>query len=142
MQLNKEEIMKAPVPSLSLSGWSANPRECLDLLVTHFFLSNASQSNIYRGNIASAQEILQRFSSDVSGAAAELERSLNSLLRNYYDDSSIAVASELNDVSKSASVVRFTLSGVAYDDNKPYQLNKLAEVKDGIFVKFIEINNG
>ena len=134
--------MKAPVPSLSLNGWVSNPREALDLLVSYFFLTNASQSNIYRGEVSSAQEIIQRNANDTQAAASELGVALNRLLRKHYVETFISVEHRLDDASKSSSVVQFILSGTVTDNGVTYQLSKLVETKDGAFLKFVEINNG
>lgn len=134
--------MKAPVPSLSLLGWMTNPRESLDILVTQFFLTNASQTNSLYGKIPTAQSILQEFADDPVQAASQMMIQLNDLLRKYYDDSSVSVESRLRDQSKSTSVVEFTISGTVSDNGAIYQLNKIAQTKNGIFLKFLEINNG
>lgn len=134
--------MKAPVPTLSMLGWSRNPRESLDVLVSHFFLTNASQSDLYRGSMSTAQQILQKFSNDVVSAASEMSTALLMVLRKYYTDSSVSVTHRLIDPTVSASAVQFIVSGTVTDNGVSYQLNKLAEAREGIFVKFIETNNG
>lgn len=112
------------------------------MIVTHFFVANASQSDIYRGSFETAQSILQAYSNDVSGAAVELANALNRLLRKYYDDSSVSVVSRMRDEATSNSVVEFVISGAVLDGSASYQLNKVAEAKNGTFLRFIEINNG
>lgn len=112
------------------------------MLVTHFFLTNASQTISLYGKIPTAQAILQEFSNDASQAAAQMVIALNDLLRKYYDDSSISINPRLRDVSVSASVTEFVVSGTVVDNGSTYQLNKIAQTKNGIFLKFLEINNG
>lgn len=123
-------------------GFLSNPKEALDLLVTHFFLTNASQTSVYRGSIETAQSILQKYANDVPQAASEMTEAMNRLLRKYFDDASIVIEHRLYDPTTSNSVVQFTISGVITDNNINYQLNKLVETRNGTFQKFVEINNG
>lgn len=47
------------LPSLSQDGWVSSTKEKLDYLMSHFFLSDYSQTSIYSKYVASLSYILQ-----------------------------------------------------------------------------------
>ncbi len=125
-----------------MSGYLSNPAEALDLILSHFFLANASQTVIYRGEVKTAQSILQQYSSDIPAAAAEMEVTLTRLLSKYFTEVTVSVTSKVKDSSQSASVMEFIVSGFVVDGDNRIQMSKVAELNNSVFVKFVEANNG
>lgn len=74
-----------PVPSLSLSGFINELRDKSDRLMSYFFYSDASQSNVYLGEVSSLPDIIQKYGNDKDSIATEMDDALQKYLERYFD---------------------------------------------------------
>lgn len=128
------------MPSLSSKGWVYSTAEKADYLISHFFVSEYSQSLIYNGNVASFPWIIQKNQSDMLGVVRDLEITLELYFGRYFNN--VVVQASYQEVPPNSGVVRIDLYVSFYDEeNKQFSLSRVVEVVDSKIEKILEINN-
>lgn len=79
------------VPTLSTDGWVETPIIKADRLFAHFFVSEYSQTFLYKGNVTSFPYIIQNNKEDPSGTASAVKISLTNYFNRYYENCDVAV---------------------------------------------------
>lgn len=118
-----------PLPTLSTDGWISNTKKKIDRLLTHFWLSEYSATETYKGNIASLPWLVQTYSRNMRELENATQRTLQSYFERYFP------------VAKVTVVVSETTKG----SNK-YNINMNIEVTDnagnisqgGVISQFME----
>lgn len=132
---------KICVPLLSSQGWITDPGAKADILLSHFFESNKSQSLIYGKNVSSLQWIIQRYSGSISDMVKELTYALENYLGRYYVASVVTVISDDNTANLNTQVT-LTLHCDVIEDGITYSIGKLLQISDSKLSKITTINNG
>lgn len=69
---------------MTLGGVITDPQAGLNYIMSCFFFSKYSQTDIYRGNVISLSKIVQQHGDNTVDVATEIERSLQTLLQRYF----------------------------------------------------------
>ena len=131
----------AALPSLSEHGWITNPIEIADMLFSHFFISEYSQTYLFKGKIASLPYILQQNQDDLQKMGDDVGFWLKTLFSNYFQN--IVVTTNVNENDNNPNIHQLTIY-VEFTDNdgKTYSLGRLIEIGDLKIRNIIVINNG
>lgn len=133
--------MSVQVPSLSASGWVGNISEKLDKLVGYFFVSDYSQSHLYRGNIASLPFIIKMATENQSLLISETTKTLTNLLKSYFDRVQVDVTATAEDPNKPGELTLQVDAEVTQDGVK-YSVGKQLQIINSKVVAIFDANNG
>jgi len=135
--------MAIPLPTLSGSGWITEIAEKTDRLFAYFFVSEYSQTHLYKGNVTSLPFIVQQYGHDEFAIGPNLEKSLHLYLSRYYDDVRIEVTVTSNgELGEGSTELDIRVDAVLTEDGKQYSLGRLISTVDSKIMKIIKINNG
>ncbi len=85
------------VPTLSGRGWLRSPAEKVDQILSWFYVSDYSQSELFRGNITSFAYLVQRYGSDKNQLTSRTESTLESYFKRYLPGTIVEVTAEYLD---------------------------------------------
>jgi hypothetical protein len=128
------------VPSLSSSGFISNTAEKADRLLSYFFVNEASQSELYFGQITSLPDLIQKNNNETF----VLEKSTTDLLKKYFSRyfQNVEVQAR-TDKPQPGDENRTNLTiYVAFTDNgKSYSIGRLVQIVDSKIAEIVHINN-
>lgn len=132
--------MAAPVPSLSSDGWINDIARKTDRLLSYFFVSEESQSNIYDGQIASLPGLIREYGNRPLDLKSQMREALINMLKGYYDsvDVSVSVSTENTQIPGRADV---TVTITVTENGKSYQVPQLVQTLNGKLLNIINLNN-
>lgn len=133
--------MAVQVPSLSASGWVGNISEKLDKLIGYFFVSEFSQSHLYRGNIASFPYIIKQCAENQSLLLSETTKVLTNLLKSYFDRVQVDVTVTNEDVNKPGEL-SLIVDAKVVQDGVTYSVGKELQIINAKVVAIFKANNG
>lgn len=70
---------------MTLGGVITDPQAGLNYIMSCYFFSKYSQSDIYKGNIVSLSKVVQQYGDNTVDIATGIEESLQQLLQRYFD---------------------------------------------------------
>lgn len=128
------------VPSLSDDGWVVSSALRANYLLTHFFLSEYSQTALYPGNVASLPYIIQQNQGDPTGTATAIRATLASYFTQYFKnvDTQVDFITDPNNNSKIQ--IRIYMS-FADEDGVALNLAKIVNVENSKVADFANLNN-
>ncbi len=85
------------VPTLSTDNFITEPILKLDTLYAYFLSSEFSQTNTYKGNIASLKYLMQKNTGDTSALVSDIISTLTVFLKRYFTE--VNVFAEMVDVT-------------------------------------------
>lgn len=132
--------MAAPVASLSSDGWIADIARKTDRLLSYFFVSQQSQSNSYRGRIASLPALIQQYGSNPLELKTNMRLTLIRLLSPYYDSVDVNVDVETEN-TQTAGRMDVTVTITLSQNGQTYQAANLLQLLNSKLVKIINLNN-
>ena len=131
-----------PVPSLSLAGWVTSPAEKADLLFSHFYASDKSQTFLYGDNVSNIQWLIEQSAHDIVGLVENMERELTRYLGAYYSAVSVEVTSDETQGTAMDNRVTIRLwCSVTENDGTTYSFGKLLPIVDSKIQKIVNWNN-
>ena len=133
--------MSAPVPTLSSDGFVTAIPSKADRLLSYFFLSQASQSNAYRGKIASLPSLIQQYGNDDYSLRTALERTLTDMLGSYFEQVSVTVTVTKGDDTKVPGRMDVSVSVDVIDNGISYSFGRLVQVLNSKIQRIIDLNN-
>lgn len=86
---------KVLFPSLDTDGWLSTSVKVADSLISHFFLSEYSQTAVFPGTVASFAWILQQYQNDLSRTVQETQGTLSSYFSKYFQNVEVEVKESL-----------------------------------------------
>ena len=129
---------KSAVPVLGPEGWQTSSYEAAATLLSHFYLSDKSQSATFPKNVYSFQYILQQYNNDMHGLETALRVNLLNYFSVYFTDVSVEVTVP-DSPSSNAEVV---INLIAIDkEGSEIRLGKVFEVLDSKIKTVTNINN-
>lgn len=132
--------MTVVVPTLSDRGWVTSPNEKIDMLLAHFFESDAIQSYIYGNQIANFQSLLALYSNDRDGLQLALGDKLTGYITRHFDSASVNVNIADDDIKGNALKIIIYCSFV--QDGLSYSAGRLISTMNSKFMSITDINNG
>lgn len=128
-----------PVPSLSTKGWITAPHEKCDLLLAQFYASDANQSNLYSGNIANVQNILQENMHDIDNLKQNMRFMLERYLSRYYQQATVVVTDDMN--TNFSNKITLYLNITVVEQGLQLDTSYVASFVDSKFEKILNLNN-
>lgn len=138
MATSSENII--PVPSLSLDCWVTSTANKADYLISHFFLSEKSQTALYGNEVSSLQWIIQNTQGDLNKLTSLMRSSLSSYFSRYFKSVNVEVTT--NEVTPGSNKIELRLFlSFADKDGKEFILAKLIDILDSKINSIVTINN-
>lgn len=129
------------LPSLSQDGWVSSTKEKLDYLMSHFFLSDYSQTFLYTGYVASLSYILQANQNKMIDTKNAVINTLTDYLSRYkFTDVVVDVGIKEEELNSSRQIMSIYIS-VTDHENKSHTFSSVIETNDSKFSKVIQLNN-
>jgi hypothetical protein len=132
--------MTTPVPTLSAAGWVYSASEKADMLIAHWYESNASQSLIYGSAVSNAQVLIERFGHDIVELSIRIKSALISYLSAYYQDVTVNISTDEKTALNGRVTV--TIECNVVENGKVYSFGKLLTLFNSKIEKIISITNG
>lgn len=128
-------------PSLSEDGWISSTSKSADLLFSHFFVSNYSQSYVYAGYVSSFPYILAINHGDISAIIQATRKALEDLFGRFFQNVDVAVTEIPNAVSPSQVQLEIVVNFTDYA-NVQCSLGDIIKMSNSTFERVAKINNG
>lgn len=131
--------MSSPIPTLN--GWITDLALKADYLLACFFVSEASQSYVYRGRIASLPAIVQEYGNDPLQMQNQTKTRLAQFLEGAFDQ--VEVDCQVKTVNtKLSGRMDVNVTCQITDNGVTQSLGYLAKLQNGVTVEIINLNNG
>ena len=132
--------MAREVPSLSPAGWVSGPAEKLDKLMSYYFVSEYSQSNLYKGQVKSLPKHIQAYGHDPLLLTTSMRESLQGLLQPYFDDITVDVTTETPNPDDPGRI-NVMVDIVVVQDGQRYSAGRELQTVNGTLSRIIDLNN-
>lgn len=132
--------MGESVPTLSIAGFVKGAQEKMDRLLSYYFVSEHSQTNMFLGRIASLPYQIQQFGNDPSLLKQAMEDSLQGFLGRYFDSVTVNIDTDTprpEDPNRTAVRVDIQVT----EDGVAYSAGNMIELVNGKLASIININN-
>ena len=134
------ELKNVLLPSLSLDGWVGSTAEKSDYLLSHFFLSEKSQTALYPGKVSSLPAIIQEYKNDMIGVTNAVRETLLVYFSRYFYD--VVSECEYQEEPEDSSRVSLKIFVSFMDNNgQVYNLGRLATIMNSKIEKIANYNN-
>lgn len=131
---------KSTVPTLSTDGWVRSTAEKADYLISHFFVSEYSQTHLYSGNVASFQWILKEKAGNMMDTRILLVETLTRYFSRYF--SKVEVEATFSEIVANTGKYQIDLYIQFVDEeDKTFVLSRVVNVVDTKIEKILTINN-
>jgi hypothetical protein len=123
------------IPVLSVHGWVTNKKEIMTKLFEHFITSEYSQSNSFKGGIASLKYIIA-----ISSGELELKNAIVSALTTLYSAYfKLVTINVIVDNNLDSNIINYTVDiSCTDDDNVVYILSKIISEQGGALLNINE----
>lgn len=131
-----------PVPTLSSKGLVTQPYTKADHLFSYFLVSQASQTNMFKGHVSSLTYLVQYHAGDENGLKEAVRQSLFTLFNDFFE--TVAIDVEIKEpVSAAEKDKRFDLRMVVTfnQEGKPYNMARLAFIENSRVINIVNENN-
>jgi hypothetical protein len=128
-----------PVPTLSTKGWVTSRYEKCDLLLAQFYASDVNQSNLYAGQIANVQGLIEQYMHDIDNLKQGMRDMLERYLGRYYDQVSVTVSDD--SATNASNKITLYLSITVIELGAQLDLAYAASFIDSKFEKILNLNN-
>jgi hypothetical protein len=128
------------VPSLSDDGWVLSSALRANYLMSHFFLSEYSQTSLYPDQVSSLPYIIQQNQGNISKTSTAIRSTLAGYLTKYFNDVNTQVDFVQDEINSTKYRIRIY---VTFTDNDgiTYNLGKLAVVENSKISSIADLNN-
>jgi hypothetical protein len=128
------------VPSLSEDGWVNTPSLMGDYLISHFFVSDYSQTQLYLNQVSSFPYLIQKYQNDLPGLLTAIQTTLNTYLGRYFSNV-VVEASQYPNPTNSGSIGINLFVGFTGSDGVSYNLSKIIQIVNSKIESIINLNN-
>lgn len=128
--------MARVVPVLGSAGFATDLTIKADQAMSNFYISQRSQSDQYRGSIASLGEIISRHGNNVLTVDRELRNVLESYLARQFDEVDLTVTT----IDKSTSI-EIQIVAILRDGNKSIDIHHVVASSDSKIRSIIDLQN-
>lgn len=129
-----------PVPSLSRDGWKTGNIAKCDLLLSHFFVAEETQTAFFPNAVQSLPALVQRYQDDPIGLANGTKEALERYFKAYFPKVEVQTSCNENPDKKNSFDLRLFVSVWDIEGNE-FSLGRLAEHQDAKILQIIAINN-
>lgn len=128
-------------PALSEDGWVTSSAKTADYMLSHFFLSDRSQSYMYDQYISSFPWILTDTQGNIGLTISAVRETLQTYFSRYFTSVIIEVVEVPNDEDPGKAQISLYVKFTGRD-GKEVVLGKMLQINDTILEKIITLNNG
>lgn len=133
-------LLILPPYLLSADGWiTGNTAKC-DLLFSHFFVAEVTQTAFFPESVSSLPALIQKYQDDPMGLSDGVKDSLTRYFGSYFPKVEVQVACTENPEKRNSFDLRMFVS-VWDNEGTEFVLAKLAEHQDAKILRIININN-
>ena len=129
------------LPSLSEDGWVSSSIKKADYLLSHFFLSDYSQSYVYHKQVSSLPWILLETQGDITNTVSLTQQILSNYFSRYFNNVVVEVMEVPNTESPSKGQISIYIKFTDFE-NKEIVIGKMLQITDTKIEKIITLNNG
>lgn len=133
--------MENPLPTLSTSSWVTDISEKADRLLSNFFVSQHSQSQMFHGHITSLTYLVQQYGHDNIALVRETKAALVTYLNSYFDEATVDATTDIPNEDDPGRT-NLTIDVVVTQGGERYTLGKLIQVVNSTIAEIVSINNG
>lgn len=131
-----------PVPTLSTQGWVTDLSGKLDMLLSHFFLSDFNQTQLYPGMVTSLPEIIQRCGGQATQARDLIQKALTAYFTRYYPSVQVDVSPTTDQDTDPSLSVELLIQIAINDGDQVGTFARLVKSKDSKLSEIMKLNNG
>lgn len=129
-----------PMPSLSVDGWVKDPLQIADYLMSHFYLSEFSQTALFPKEVTSLPYIIFQNKGNPSATASAIKDRLSVYFSRYFN--SVVVQTDYReDVDDATKSIIDCFVEFVDEEGKTHSFGKSAELINGKFNGIVYINN-
>lgn len=128
----------ATVPALSSEGWVNTPMQTADILFSHLFLSDYSQTYLYYPNVSSLAYLLFKNQKNIEDLITEMTKLIERYFSNYFETVNV----EIVDATGDSTTGNITIYLELIQDGEIVTLNKLLEYTDSKIKRIVDYSNG
>ena len=128
------------MPSMSTDGWVTDSVQIADYLMSHFFLSEFSQTALYPKQVSSLPYLIEIYKKSPKATADAIQKTLVIYFSRYFNNVVVQCQNRDDPSDDRKAIVDIFIEYVD-SDGKLYSFAKAAEMIEGKFNKIVEINN-
>lgn len=128
------------MPSLSGDGWVQDPVQIADYLMSHFYLSEYSQTALFPKQVSSLPYIIYKNQGDPGKTAEDMRLTLTTYFSRYFSNVTVQTSYRDDEEDASKSIVDCFLEFTDHT-GKVHSFSKSAEIINGKFNRIVQINN-
>jgi len=125
------------VPTMDTAGWITDGATKLNRLLSYFFTTMNSQSNLYCTTVNSIQAIMEKSGNDMDDLVAKLQGYLSNYLGKYYSNVSIKVY--VDPSTASSALVTLNLDIEISDQDGYAKYGPSVNLNNGVFKNIINL---
>lgn len=128
--------MAKVIPVLGSAGFASDLFIKADEAMTNFYLSQASQSDIYRGSIVSLGELIAKWGNSVVDLETQVRIVLGDYLERQFDQSDLTVRTVLT-----GSSIDLQITAILRDGNNTIDIAHVVTSKDSKIRSIVDLQN-
>jgi hypothetical protein len=128
--------MARVIPVLGSAGFATDMTIKADEAMSNFYISQRSQSDMYRGSIASLGEIISRLGNNTVDLPTEIQRVLGAYLERQFDQVDLTVKSDVN-----GSSIDLRITAILRDGNRSIDVAHVVAASDSKIRSIIDLQN-
>lgn len=128
--------MAKVMPVLGAAGFATDLTIKADEALANFYICQPSQSDMYRGRIASLGDIIARLGNNALELPKEIRRTLEAYLSNIFDAVDVTVTS-----TETATSIDLRISAILRDKDKSIDIQHVVSASDSKIRSIIDLQN-
>ena len=125
------------VPTLSPKGWLKSISDKCDQCIQYFYLSQYSQTKLYRGSVKPLAWLVQQFGNNAKDIRVELERALQDYFSRYFEHAEVAVTAPVTEDDG----INLRVTIMVRDDGIDYDLCHVITVANAKVLSIFDVIN-
>lgn len=129
-------------PSLDTVGWIDTPIKAIDAMVSHFFLSDYSQTACFPGGVSSFAWIVENNQGNVQSTISALQIRLHNYLSKQFPEVTCEIGEIKNETSINKKLLSLYLT-VTDQSGETFNMSRVIDYTELTMVKIIDtVNRG
>jgi len=128
--------MARVIPVLGAAGFASDLTIKADEAMANFYIAQRSQSDIYRGSIASLSNIISQYGNNRMTLEDEVRRVLNDYLARQFDEVTLDVSTTTTETS-----IDLQITAILRDGNKSIDLKHVVSSSNSKIRSIIDLQN-
>lgn len=131
-------MTKFVVPALSADGWVQSSKERADYLLSHFYLSDYSQTHLYTGNVSSLSYLMTTYGHDKYLLQTNLQRTLQDYFVRYnFKNVIVDITVEEESPDSNKQMLKIYM-GFTDEDGQDITMENVLSIINGKFAKVVD----